>query len=153
MYLRSVSVVVPALNEVRNIPYVFGSIPPEIHEIILVDGFSVCDTVEVVHRRPDVCMVEQRRPGKVNAFACGLRMAIGDIIVPVDADASADTGKISRFVESSVSPALATGPRAGERLMVTALDVERYDNRFDLVHSPGRLPKLRCYISAVIQAL
>ena len=55
----SVSVVVPALNEERNIPYVFGRIPADVHQVVLVDGCSVDGTVAAARRlRPDVCVVQ-----------------------------------------------------------------------------------------------
>jgi glycosyltransferase involved in cell wall biosynthesis len=95
----SVSVVIPALNEGRNIPYVFARIPPDVLEVILVDGCSVDDTVEVARRmRPDVNVVQQCRKGKGNALACGFEAATGDIIAMLDADGSTDPAEIPRFV-------------------------------------------------------
>jgi len=95
----SVSVVVPALNEERNIPHVFGRIPEDVHQVVLVDGRSVDNTVAVARRlRPDVCVVSQTRKGKGNALACGFEAATGDVIAMVDADGSADPGEIPRFV-------------------------------------------------------
>lgn len=96
-----VSVVIPALNEGRNIPYVFGCLPSDIHEVILVDGNSVDDTVAVARRlRPDLRVVKQTRTGKGNALACGFNAATGDIIAMIDADGSADPGEIPRFVRA-----------------------------------------------------
>ena len=90
-----VSVVIPALNEERNIPYVFARIPENAHEVILVDGRSVDRTVEVARKlRPDVCVVAQTRKGKGNALACGFEAATGDVIAMVDADGSADPTEI-----------------------------------------------------------
>jgi glycosyltransferase involved in cell wall biosynthesis len=101
MPLPSVSVIVPALNEARNIPHVFESIPKEIHEVILVDGFSVDGTVAVAREhRPDVRVLRQTRMGKGNAVACGVAAATGDIVALVDADGSADPAEIPRFVEA-----------------------------------------------------
>jgi glycosyltransferase involved in cell wall biosynthesis len=101
MPLPSVSVVVPALNEARNIPHVFARMPPDVHEVILVDGFSADDTIAVACRlRPDVRIVKQTRTGKGNALACGFAAAAGDIIAMVDADGSADPGEIPRFVDA-----------------------------------------------------
>jgi glycosyltransferase involved in cell wall biosynthesis len=101
MPLPSVSVVVPALNEARNIPHVFERIPQDVHEVILVDGFSVDGTVEVARQlRPDVRILRQTRMGKGNAVACGVAAATGDIVALVDADGSADPGEIPRFVEA-----------------------------------------------------
>jgi glycosyltransferase involved in cell wall biosynthesis len=116
MVLPSISVVVPALNEARNIPHVFSRMPPDIHEVILVDGFSVDGTVAVARElRPDVRVVRQTRMGKGNALACGIAMATGDIIAMVDADGSADPGEIPRFVEVLLNGAdFAKGTRFAE---------------------------------------
>jgi glycosyltransferase involved in cell wall biosynthesis len=101
-----VSVIIPALNEARNLPHVFALIPPGVHEVVLVDGLSVDDTVEVARQlRPDVRVVMQNRKGKGNALACGFAAATGDIIAMVDADGSADPGEIPRFVEAVLAGA------------------------------------------------
>lgn len=99
MKSHKISVVLPALNEARNLPYVFARMPPDIYEIVLVDGLSVDETVAVARQlRPDVHVVAQTRQGKGNALACGFAAATGDIIAMVDADGSADPGEIPRFV-------------------------------------------------------
>jgi len=96
-----VSVVIPTLNEARNLPHVFSKLPPALHEVIIVDGHSVDDTVATARRlRPDVRIVTQSRRGKGNALACGFAAATGDIIAMVDADGSADPGEIPAFVEA-----------------------------------------------------
>jgi glycosyltransferase involved in cell wall biosynthesis len=96
-----VSIVIPALNEARNLPHVLPLIPSSVHEVILVDGRSVDDTVAVARGlRSDVRIVTQTRRGKGNALACGFATASGDIIAMVDADGSADPGEIPRFVRA-----------------------------------------------------
>jgi glycosyltransferase involved in cell wall biosynthesis len=96
-----VSVVIPTLNEARNLPHVLSRLPPDVHEVIVVDGHSVDDTVAVARRlRPDVRVVLQNRTGKGNALACGFAAATGDVIAMVDADGSADPGEIPRFVSA-----------------------------------------------------
>ena len=96
-----VSVVIPTLNEARNLPHVFSKLPPALHEVIIVDGHSVDDTVATARRlRPDVRIIKQSRSGKGNALACGFAAATGDIIAMVDADGSADPGEILAFVEA-----------------------------------------------------
>jgi len=101
MSLPAISVVVPTLNEARNIPHVFERIPQDVHEVILVDGFSVDGTVAVAREvRPDVRVLRQTRMGKGNAVACGVAVATGDIVALVDADGSADPGEIPRFVKA-----------------------------------------------------
>jgi glycosyltransferase involved in cell wall biosynthesis len=94
-----VSVVIPTYNEAKNLPYVFSRLPGDLHEVIVVDGRSVDDTIEVARSlRPDVRIVLQTRVGKGNAVACGVAEATGDIIVMLDADGSADPQEIPLFV-------------------------------------------------------
>jgi glycosyltransferase involved in cell wall biosynthesis len=96
-----VSVVIPALNEARNLPHVLARIPADVHEVILVDGYSVDGTVSVAREHwPGVRIVRQTRLGKGNALACGFPLASGDIIAVVDADGSADPAEIPAFVRA-----------------------------------------------------
>ena len=101
----TVSVVVPALNEARNLPYVLARMPI-VDELILVDGGSVDDTIAVAKRlQPDVRIVHQGRRGKGNALACGFAAASGDVVVMIDADGSTDPREIPRFVAALVAGA------------------------------------------------
>lgn len=110
-----VSVVIPALNEARNLPHVFAQLPPTVYEVVLVDGHSADDTVAVARRLwPDVRVVAQTRTGKGNALACGFAAATGDIIAMIDADGSADPGEIPQFVRALLTGAdFAKGTRTG----------------------------------------
>lgn len=96
----TISVIVPTLNEAQNLPHVFAKLAPhQIHQVVLVDGFSTDDTIEVAQRlRPDVVVVRQTRRGKGNALKHGFDAATGDIIVMLDADGSADPDEIPAFV-------------------------------------------------------
>jgi glycosyltransferase involved in cell wall biosynthesis len=97
----SVSVVIPAMNEAENLPHVFARLPQGLHEVIVVDGRSTDDTVEVARRlRPDVRIVMQDGRGKGNALAAGFAAASGDILVTLDADGSTDAAEIPRFVSA-----------------------------------------------------
>jgi glycosyltransferase involved in cell wall biosynthesis len=101
-----VSVVVPTYNEAANLPHVFERLPADLFEVIVVDGCSVDDTVEVARRlRPEARIVLQNRRGKGNAMACGFAEAGGDIVVMLDADGSADPGEIPLFVAALTSGA------------------------------------------------
>jgi glycosyltransferase involved in cell wall biosynthesis len=96
-----ISVIIPTLNEAKNIPHVFGRLPEDIHELIIVDGHSVDDTVAVARRlRPDALVVNQTRRGKGNALACGFAVATGDVIAMIDADGSTDPAEIPLFVQA-----------------------------------------------------
>ena len=102
----TVSVVIPTLNEERNLPHVFAKLPADVSEVILVDGGSVDRTVAVARElRPDVVVVHQTRTGKGNALACGFAACSGDIIVMIDADGSTDPAEIPLFVEKLIAGA------------------------------------------------
>ena len=111
-----VSVIVPTFNEAKNLPHVFGRIPADVHEVLVVDGHSIDGTVEAAQAlRPDVRIVLQNRKGKGNAMACGFAAATGDIVVMLDADGSADPLEIPRFVATLVGGAdFAKGSRFRE---------------------------------------
>jgi glycosyltransferase involved in cell wall biosynthesis len=101
-----VSVVIPALNEARNLPHVAARIPSDIDEIVFVNGPSVDDTAEVARQLwPDAVHVAQTRKGKGNALACGIEAASGDIIVLIDADGSTDPLEIPRYIAALTSGA------------------------------------------------
>jgi glycosyltransferase involved in cell wall biosynthesis len=96
-----VSVVIAAMNEAENLPYVFSRLPEGLHEVILVDGHSADDTVGVARRlRPDVRILTQSGRGKGNAIAEGFDACTGEIIVALDADGSTDPAEIPRFVSA-----------------------------------------------------
>lgn len=95
----TVSLVVPALNEARNIPWVFSQIPDCVDEVILVDGSSVDATLHMAQDcLPTVRSVPQRGPGKGNALRTGFDAATGDHIVMMDADGSMSPGEIPHFL-------------------------------------------------------
>ena len=76
----SVSVIIPALNEAENLPHVLPRIPDWIDEVLLVDGHSTDDTVEVARSlRPDIRIVQQVGRGKGAALRTGFQHATGDI--------------------------------------------------------------------------
>jgi glycosyltransferase involved in cell wall biosynthesis len=102
----SVSVVIPAKNEARNLSHVFASIPLWVDEVVLVDGGSVDDTVAVARElRPGVKIVEQQGRGKGDALQAGFAACKGDIIVMMDADGSTDGMEIPRFIAALVTGA------------------------------------------------
>ncbi|WP_182523495.1 glycosyltransferase family 2 protein [Nocardioides dongkuii] len=100
-----ISIVVPALNEARNLARVLPQLPAA-HEVILVDGGSVDGTIgTALELMPDIVVVEQVRRGKGNALAAGFAQVTGDVIVMFDADGSADPAEIPRFVQALVDGA------------------------------------------------
>jgi glycosyltransferase involved in cell wall biosynthesis len=94
-----VSVVVPTRNEAKNLPHVLPKIPAWVHEVILVDGNSTDNTVQVAKfLRPGIRIVHQKGRGKGNALREGFAAVTGEIIVMLDADGSTDPEEIPAFV-------------------------------------------------------
>ncbi|WLP90944.1 glycosyltransferase family 2 protein [Gordonia sp. NB41Y] len=128
----SVSVIIPAMNEAKNLPYVAYRMPLGIDQIVFVDGHSADDTVAVARKLwPDATFVTQTRSGKGNALACGIEACTGDIIVMIDADGSTDPAEIPLFVQALLDGAdLAKGSRfvgAGGSTDITTL--RRWGNK------------------------
>jgi glycosyltransferase involved in cell wall biosynthesis len=95
----SVSVVIPVKNEAKNLSYVLRTVPDWVSEIILVDGRSTDDTIEVARRiKPDIKVVTQAGIGKGDALLAGFAACSGDIIVAMDGDGSTHGNEIIQFV-------------------------------------------------------
>ncbi|PYI65812.1 glycosyl transferase family 2 [Arthrobacter livingstonensis] len=96
----SVSLVIPTLNEARNLPWVLRRIPPFVDQVVIVDGRSVDDTVKVARAvRPNVDIVLEPEKGKGAAIRAGFAASTGDLIVMIDADGSMDPGEIGWYTE------------------------------------------------------
>jgi hypothetical protein len=94
-----VSVVVPAMNEEKNIGQVLSDLPDGLHEVILVDGNSKDNTVEAARQAyPEIRVTTQSGRGKGDAFRTGFAAVTGNLVVMLDADGSADPAEIPSFV-------------------------------------------------------
>lgn len=90
--MRSVSFVLPALNEEENIPAVLDTIPTvdltaagwQV-EVIVVDNASTDRTADVA-RALGAIVVHQPKRGYGNAYQAGFAAATGDVIVTGDVD-------------------------------------------------------------------
>ncbi len=99
--LPTVSVVIPTLNEAKNLPHVLPDLPDIVSEVVLVDGRSKDNTITVAKElRPDIHVVRQTGKGKGNALVEGFAASTGDIIVMMDADGSNDPQEIALFVDA-----------------------------------------------------
>src|SRR5260370_25394020 len=91
-----ISVVIPARNEAQNLHYVLPYIPSIVSEVILVDGHSTDDTIEVAQQLlPTIRVFKQKGMGKGDALRIVIAASHGDIIVFLDADGSADPNAIA----------------------------------------------------------
>jgi glycosyltransferase involved in cell wall biosynthesis len=101
-----VSVVIPAMNEAENLPYVLPRIPADVYEVLLIDGNSADDTVAIASQlMPSIRIVEQVGRGKGAALTTGFAACTGDVIVMLDADGSTDPAEIPLFVGGLVAGA------------------------------------------------
>src|ERR1051326_831956 len=97
--LPRVSFVIPTLNEARNLPHLLPRIPEWVYEVIIVDGRSTDNTVEIAKElRPDVRIIMEPRKGKGAALRAGFQAVEGDIIVMLDADCSMAPEEAIAFV-------------------------------------------------------
>ncbi|WP_264668231.1 glycosyltransferase family 2 protein [Arthrobacter sp. VKM Ac-2550] len=91
--------VIPTLNEAKNIPWVLNRMPSYVDEVVIVDGRSHDNTAGVAKAvREDVVIVEEPRPGKGVALRAGFAAASSDVVVMLDADGSMDPQEIGWFV-------------------------------------------------------
>lgn len=98
---RTVTVVVPAMNEERNIAWVLTRIPAYVDEVLLVDGHSTDDTVRIARQvHPEVRVVAQRGSGKGAAMRTGFEDATGDYVVVLDGDGSMDPAEIDYYIHA-----------------------------------------------------
>jgi hypothetical protein len=110
-----VSVIIPALNEERYLPRCLESLSGQSREgqfeIIVVDGGSTDQTVEVAKEHADKVIVEPSRVGVARNL--GAKHAEGKILAFVDADTIACErwiDEIARTLDSSTNAAGVTGP-------------------------------------------
>jgi len=92
-----VSVVIPTLNEERNLPRVLKEIPKNVNEIIVVDGYSKDKTIQIAQRFGAKILYD--RIGKGSALRKGMEASVGDIVITMDADYSHKSSEIGLLIE------------------------------------------------------
>jgi len=98
MSLPTVSLVIPALNEENGIEATIRRAPPEIKEIIVVDGGSKDETAARARAAGAQVIIEPKR-GYGLAYKRGFAAATGDIIATADADGTYPVEMIPHVVD------------------------------------------------------
>lgn len=93
---EKISVVIPTLNEEKNLPYLLNTIPKYVFEVIVVDGYSKDKTVEIAKKYNTKILYD--REGKGSALIKGLNAAKGDIVIMMDADCSHKTEEFELLI-------------------------------------------------------
>lgn len=92
-----VSIVIPTLNEEKNLPKVLKNIPKDVYEVIVVDGHSKDKTVEIAKKFGSKVIFDDK--GKGSALRKGMKAAKGDIVIMMDADCSHKSSEIGLLTE------------------------------------------------------
>jgi len=97
---KKISLVIPTLNESKNIKEIFPKIPDFIDEIIVVDGNSIDGTREEIFKfNKNAKIIVEKPIGKGAALDTGFRNASGDLIIMMDADGSHDPDEIRALLD------------------------------------------------------
>lgn len=92
-----VSIVIPAKNEGEGIGQIIKSIKKYSKDIIVIDGHSTDNTREIVLREK-VRFYQDTGRGRGSGVRLGIKKALNNIVVLVDADGSHDTSDIPRLI-------------------------------------------------------
>lgn len=104
MKKTNVSIIIPTLNEEKNLPIVLSEIKDFFrnrkhytYEVIVVDGYSNDGTASIAKRNG--CRVLYDKLGKGSALVKGMEAARGEIFVTMDADVSQRPLELGLMIE------------------------------------------------------
>jgi glycosyltransferase involved in cell wall biosynthesis len=97
--MEKVSLIIPTLNEEKNLSALLKGIPKNlVDEIIVVDGYSKDRTVDVAKKFGAKVIYDEI--GKGSAIRKGIKAAKGDIIITMDADLSHRSVELGLLIEA-----------------------------------------------------
>lgn len=109
---KSISLVIPAKNELASLPTVLDEIPGYVDEVIIVDGHSNDGTFDYAEKHPRVDkVVRQRSKGKGAALSAGFANATMDLVAIIDADGSMSLEELEGFLRVVPSFGIVKGSR------------------------------------------
>jgi glycosyltransferase involved in cell wall biosynthesis len=112
---RSVSVVIPALNEEKNIVQCIDSASQDgVGEILVVDGGSTDRTRALASARPHVRIVDSPR-GRGTQVSRGIDSSSCDVVCVLHADCRLTSGSVARLLRSLAGAPDASGGALGAR--------------------------------------
>lgn len=106
-YHPKVSVVVPVRNELGHLPELISRLPtfPGGQQVIFVEGgshdgsFEYLESVVQSHPDSEYLLLKQTKAGKANAVHEGLKKAVGEVAIILDADLSVPPEELNLFYE------------------------------------------------------
>ena len=148
---KTISVVIPTINERLNIKEVIPKLPDFIDEIVVIDGRSIDGTVDEIKKyRKDAKIFIETEMGKGAALRRGFKEATGDLIIMMDADGSHnpaelgilidpvlngyDASKASRLLPGGGSDDFTAFRRFGNKMFVTIVNILYGSNYTDLCY-------------------
>ena len=99
---KTIAVVIPALNEEKQLGEVIDSIPGFTDHIIVVDDGSTDRTVEVAEQKGAIAISHKTNRGVGAALSTGVKAVLDmdvDIMVNIDADGQFDPADIEKLVQ------------------------------------------------------
>lgn len=108
--IRSITVLIPIMNEEGNLPELYERVTSSLtgiglpYEIVMVDDGSEDSSWEIIsglnRKDPRVIGLKHRRNfGKAQALSHGFAAARGDVVITMDGDLQDDPDELPRFIE------------------------------------------------------
>ena len=106
---KNISIIIPAKNEEQSLPLMLQELPIDIiKEIIIVDGHSNDQTIDVVEKLQiqEVQIIQQTGKGYGDAINEGIKKVTGEYVVVMDADGSQNPKPLTELMTKIEKEAL-----------------------------------------------